>query len=404
MYPSDRLIGINLAYDVTTFSAGAFAYCTSLTRISLSRYVVSIPERAFYYCTSLISVNGTSADDIAINLPVSVTSIGIEAFRDCPCLTGRVVMSKNLTSIGRQCFQNCIKITSVSGGVNLTSIGMGAFIGCTSLTSFEFSENLKLIPEHTFRDCSSLEKVDLPYSVTQLGSRSFNGCYNLQKVILRNPKLDTYSEYQSDRIAGIFVGDTLLESAGPIGGDYDIEFAFDEIIPDGFFANQNENQLKSVTLPETITKIGDDAFAFQVALTDITLPYGLNYIGAEAFHYCTQLGGLTATFDIPNTVRYIGFNAFDYTRNLSVLNIHTHMLADRDTCKRPSMIDNSWVYGSNVSLYIHLRTELGEYVEGTSVCKYYTEFGSTNNPDTSVAYFAAISGTNTATIVCDLIE
>lgn len=190
-------------------------------------------------------------------------------------------------------------------------------------------------------NCSSLEKVDLPYSVVQLGSRTFNGCYNLQKVILRNPKLDIYSEYQSDRTAGVFVGDTLLNSAGPIGGDYDIEFAFDETIPDGFFKNQDEAQLTSIVLPDTITKIGQNAFQFQVALKDITLPYGLSYIGSEAFYYCKQLGGLTATFDIPNTVRYIGVNAFNYTYNLSTLNIHNHMLADRATCKRPENIEES---------------------------------------------------------------
>ena len=341
VYPSDRLIGINLAYDVTTFGQGAFAYCTNLTRISLSRYVVSIPARAFYSCTNLISINGTSADDIAINLPVSVTSIGTEAFRDCSSLTGRVIFSKNLTTINRQSFQGCSNITSVTGGTNLTSIGMGAFISCTSLTNFEFSENLKLIPEQTFMNCSSLEKVDLPYSVVQLGSRTYNGCYNLQKVILRNPNLDVYAEYESDKDAGVFVGDSLLNTAGPIGGDYDIEFAFDTTIPIGFFKNQNEAQLTSVVLPDTITKISKRAFQYQIALTDITLPYGLNYIGQEAFYYCKQLGGLTASFDLPNTVRYIGINAFNYTYNLSTLNIHTHMLADRSTCVRPGNLEES---------------------------------------------------------------
>ena len=75
------------------------------------------------------------------------------------------------------------------------------------------------------------------------------------------------------------------------------------------------SRLTEVTLPNSITHIGNDAFYRCSKLTKISLPCSLTHIGDRAFRGCT---GLT-TVQLPNTVTHIGDFAFhDCTRLVEV--------------------------------------------------------------------------------------
>jgi len=73
------------------------------------------------------------------------------------------------------------------------------------------------------------------------------------------------------------------------------------------------NQLTSVTLPNSLTSIGDGAFNSN-QLTSITLPNSVTYIGGSTF-YGNQLTSVT----IPNSVTYIGDSAFENNQLTSVV-------------------------------------------------------------------------------------
>ena len=69
--------------------------------------------------------------------------------------------------------------------------------------------------------------------------------------------------------------------------------------------------LTSVTIPNSVTSIGDYAFSYS-GLTSVTIPNSVTSIGNYAFDYCSGLTSVT----IPNSVTSIGKYAF---RNCSVL-------------------------------------------------------------------------------------
>ena len=64
--------------------------------------------------------------------------------------------------------------------------------------------------------------------------------------------------------------------------------------------------LTELTLPNSVTSIGDRAFAYCSGLTELTLPNSVTSIGDRAFAYCSGLTELT----LPNSVRSIGDYAF----------------------------------------------------------------------------------------------
>ena len=74
---------------------------------------------------------------------------------------------------------------------------------------------------------------------------------------------------------------------------------------EGIFSPSNSN-VKTITLPNSITYLPSYAFCFLDSLTNITIPDGVEKIDYSAFIECSSLTEIT----IPNSVTTIGENAF----------------------------------------------------------------------------------------------
>ena len=75
--------------------------------------------------------------------------------------------------------------------------------------------------------------------------------------------------------------------------------------------------LTSITIPNSVTTIGESAFYKCTSLTSITIPNSVTSIGNSAFYECTSLTSVT----IPNSVTTIGENAFQSCTSLTSVTI-----------------------------------------------------------------------------------
>ncbi|MBQ3502769.1 MAG: leucine-rich repeat protein, partial [Clostridia bacterium] len=173
----DSLSSVTIPEGVTSIGEWAFEKCTSLSSITIPDSVTSIGDWAFYDCSGLTSV------DFGDNS--QLTSIGNNAFSYCDGLTS-ISIPASVTSIGDWAFYNCIGLTSVTFGANsqLTSIGNYAFYDCIGLTSVEFGANSQLqsIGDYAFYECSVLTSISIPASVTSIGNHAFYYCNGLTSV------------------------------------------------------------------------------------------------------------------------------------------------------------------------------------------------------------------------------
>ena len=78
-----------------------------------------------------------------------------------------------------------------------------------------------------------------------------------------------------------------------------------------------QEQLRSVTIPESVLSIEKKAFSFCTSLKTVTLSEGLEKIGEMAFWGCKSLEQIS----IPSTVTEIGKNAFSGCENLKSVKI-----------------------------------------------------------------------------------
>ncbi|MBR2238334.1 MAG: leucine-rich repeat domain-containing protein [Prevotella sp.] len=344
---------VTIPNSVTSIGEYAFKGCSGLTSVTIGNSVTSIGYQAFYGCSSLTSVT----------IPSSVTSIELGAFVKCIGLASIKVNSGNTVYDSRD---NCNAI--IKTGTNelilgckntiipnsVTSIGGSAFSGCSSLTSVTIPNSVTSIGEWGFYDCSGLTSVTIGNSVTSIGYDAFFGCSGLTSIEVNSGNTVYGSPYNCNAIIKtetneLFLGckNTIIpNSVTSIG-----ERAFagcsgltsvtipNSVTSIGNFAFYGCSGLTSVTIPNSVTSIGDYAFAGCSGLTSVTIPNSVTSIGDEAFRNCRSLTSVT----IPNSVTSIGDYAFEGCSGLT--SVHISDLAA--WCKI------SFSYNSNPLSYAH---------------------------------------------------
>ncbi len=163
-------------YTVTCIGYQAFWNCADLYAVSIPNTVTRIETRAFWKCSNLVD----------INIPNSVADIsGTQTFAYCSSLTS-ITLSNSMTVIGEHTFEGCSGLKNVTIPNSITTIGDCSFWLCTSLESIDIPNSVTTIETDAFCECSSLTSIDIPNSVTHLGGSAFYGCSNLTSVTLPN--------------------------------------------------------------------------------------------------------------------------------------------------------------------------------------------------------------------------
>ena len=207
----------------------------ALEEVILPRDVEEIQSTAFINCYALTSLD-FSKYNIRIFGEQSFMGSGLQ----------EVYFSKNVKVIGRQAFFQCYRLKNVTfeEGIDLEFLGASVFSACIMLEEVDLSMlDMKELPSEIFRLCSALTKVKLPSQLTSIPWGLFNSCTSLREIDLSDTKitvLNNYVFYKCTSLERVILPERLTE------------------IMKGTFSDTAS--LEYIVIPESVTKIGNDAF------------------------------------------------------------------------------------------------------------------------------------------------
>lgn len=452
---------VSLPSTLVSIGENAFQYCSSLVDITIPSSVETISSGAFIECTSLTNIlvdsdnpNYTSVGGVLFSkdktqlveypcgssrteytIPSSVTSIESAGFAGSVNLV-KVTMPNSVTTVGGGVFYGCTALTDVTLSNQIESLPYyyqyfyyadwsGFFQGCTSLSSIELPSSVKEIGAYAFSDCSSFKEfnvgdyvttidlsafaysnnittITLGKSVSSISSSAFDYCSGLANI---NVSKDNENYSSIDGV--VFSKDKtklIIYPANHSGTSYTIPSCAKKISSYAFYSNKN---LEEVTIPKTVTSIGNNAFTYSnistVNFEDVSsvniesrafsgTPYYYNLKTDDGF-YITEDGILlgydgtaTATLEVPDTVKYVTGGTFGYYFNAKTVIFNSDCYLATDAFRSCSSLQKVVVNGNCSTGYqpFDCCSNLTDFtVSGTLTCYGDLEYG---NSLTNVSY------------------
>ena len=199
----------------------------------------------------------------------------------------------SVTRIDNDAFSECYSLTSITIPNSVTSIGYSAFEGCSSLTTITIPNSVTSIEAWAFYGCSSLTSPVYNAHLFAYMPTSYSGAYTIPEGI---EQIACYA-FNCPSLTSV----TIPNSVTSIGN----------------YAFWGCSSLTSVTIPNSVTSIGYDAFKDCSSLTSVTIGNSVTSIGRSAFSGCSSLTSVT----IPNSVTSIGEWAFSSCSSLTSINV-----------------------------------------------------------------------------------
>lgn len=315
-YGCEQLAEIIIPTSVKTIEGSAFSGCSNLTNILIDNSVTSIGDSAFAYCSKITSVKipntVTSINDCAfygceslscVEIGIAVFEKGFNAvFEDCDNIT-KVIITDGVTNLSDLALSGCSTITEIELPNGLTTIGKKAFNGCSKLTSITIPASVTEIRESAFSLCSKLNNIIYKGNLGQWSEITFKDesstpyCNNVNRTMLfNNQKLtDIQIPEGTERISSYAFYRTTLKTVT-------IPNTVNSI-GENAFAN---TLLSEVTIPGSVINIGTGAFSNCALLNNVVLEVGVKNIENKVFQNSSELISVT----LPSSITKIGEDVF----------------------------------------------------------------------------------------------
>ncbi len=299
--------------NTQTIADGAF-YGTAVTKVIIANTVTHIGEGAFFAHTTLKTVQFSELPS------VGAITIGRYAFGSTRVIENALtefIVNDNtkIQTICDYAFFYSRNLKEIHISQFTTHIGQEAFAFCRGAVSVDFSvgneirETELVIGDNAFQNVP-VQTITIGSSLKEFPVNAFSEASKLKEILVAD---DHETLISIDGVLYTKVGGqahTLILFPDGKGGAFVIP---DGVVEIGDHVFSNKKLLQSVTIPASVTKIGNSAFlqGYETALTEIIFsgtaaPGAELTIGDKAFYNA----GLVASLALPAHTKRIGENVF----------------------------------------------------------------------------------------------
>lgn len=364
---------------------GVFGYC-GIEDFTVPENVSTMGQEVFTGCKNLVAM--TFEGESQLERLAAWTFNGADALRRITFEEG-----SSLTTIEARALEGLVSLNHVDLKycTKLQEIDNYALNHCASLTDISLPQSLNSIGRYAFQGCTSLKKLTVPAKLSQIGRYAFVDTDKIEIYFKASVLPKGLEEKWNEDVAAYYLGVSDVVSSGEWeyalteDGDASIvayhgsatDIALDkidghDIISIGGKVFQNNTSLRSITLPETLTGIYQNAFAGTTELQEITIPAAVRVVDDYAF---AQSGLAKVEFAAGSKLVTLGRYAFAETKNLTKLNLPEGVDRIRDyTFYKSGIKELTFADGAEP-------TRIGRYVFAGSALTDFTVPDSVTNID-----------------------
>lgn len=267
-------------------ASAPFVNSTTLQKVTIGSKVTFLYNHLFHNCDKVTT----------IDIPASIANIYGNAFDDCSSLTATTfhnATNNHTLTLGDYAFRNCATLPEVTFPRQLLSVGNYTYAQCPLLKTLTFPAMLESIGNYAFAECTGLTQLTFKDSGKSVklgyGARSNSGTSYLDNIPL----------FGNTNLTYLYIGRNINYTAGEKYG-YS-PFYNQSFLTDVRFSQSGTvsyckdyllykvNNCKTLTLPESLTSIGNWTFRGMAALESIVVPNAVTEMGTYAFANDTSL-------------------------------------------------------------------------------------------------------------------
>lgn len=299
------LQSVTIPENITTLGKYAFRNCTNLNKIVINSNLDSASEISHIFYNA-----GRNGGGISVIFGNNVTKIPDYLFDSYDerengnhARVKSIQMSDSITIVGQAAFSCCLDIEKIVWSKNLEEIHPDSFQYNESLTEIILPNNVKYIGERAFENCIKAEKIATPErEMLCVADGAFSQCVSLNNLTIGG-------DLGNRSIENPMPGDSFFEEADVFanaGAEANtLEVVFKNgvtVIPDGLFASpyyageKEYPHLTSVQIPDTVKKIGIEAFGGCKDLERATILGDMVEIYSNSFLNTTTIYGYAGSY------------------------------------------------------------------------------------------------------------
>ncbi len=328
-----NLVTVTIGNDVETIGYYAFGDCYKFTTLNLGNSIKHIGDRAFMWAKVLTGFTLPSTLETigeraflqnkvitSLTIPSSVTSIGQSAFMYCAALTSVTVEATTPPTLGETVFEG---VPTSSIPLHVPSGSVAAYTAADQWKAFDIQDPtpayekvmnlINEIPNPAVLTAECKAKIDAARA-------AFIALSDGDKGQVTNYSTLQQAEAAFDNVMDIWLsGDcdvilwkdttlTVRKHAGEGNGamaDYNYMSRAPWYNNHWYDPKPNDIVIKSVTIEEGVTHLGDYAFAWMSEMKTVTIPSSVTTIPEDAFYWSKAVDDIYLNTTDPSNLMWV---------------------------------------------------------------------------------------------------